>query len=75
MPVVYIFEIVSENINKEIVTELNNFKIAGKVNKDGRPIKYATVKIPTDAYNNNTQVLYVGSVSNNLISRIKQHFG
>lgn len=67
--VVYIFEIVDEEIKSSLLDKIGNFR--SKENKNTR----STAKIPQNAKDNKSNILYVGSVENNIHTRIRQHLG
>ena len=70
---IYIFEL-AQNTNKvELIEKINQFR--SKENKDieGNDARRATAKVPKGIENNNSDVLYVGSILNDVHSRIKAH--
>jgi hypothetical protein len=72
---IYIF-VLEPNTNKAVlVKNINQFR--SKENKDieGNDARRATAKVPKGIENNNSDVLYVGSILNDVHSRIKAHIG
>ena len=72
---IYIFELAPNTNKVELIEKINQFR--SKENKDieGNDARRATAKVPKGIENNNSDVLYVGSILNDVHSRIKAHIG
>ena len=72
---IYIFELAPNTNKSELIEKISHFR--SKENKDieGNDARRATAKVPIGIENNNSDVLYVGSILNDVHSRIKAHIG
>lgn len=73
--VVYIYEIVDNEIKQELLNKLAAFRSADNKDEDGNDMRRSTAKLPTSAKDNDTNILYVGSVKEYVHSRTRQHLG
>lgn len=73
--VVYVYEIVNSEIKQDLLKKLSAYR--SKENKDeaGIDLRRSTAKIPNTAKDNDTNILYVGSVKGCIHSRTRQHLG
>lgn len=73
--VIYLFEIVDPKIKTDLLDSISKFRSIENKADESKDIKRSTAKIPADAKENASNILYVGSVENNIHSRIRQHLG
>lgn len=72
---IYIFEL-APNTNKLVLIEkINKFRSKENIDNEGNDARRATAKVPKGIENNNSNTLYVGSILNDVHSRIKAHIG
>ncbi len=72
---IYIF-VLEPNTNKTVLVEkINQFRSIENKDIEGNDARRATAKVPKGIENNNSDVLYVGSILNDVHSRIKAHIG
>lgn len=74
-PVVYVYEMVDNRIKQELLNNLEAFRSKNNKDKNGNDLRRSTAKIPTSARDNDTNILYVGSVKEYVHSRTRQHLG
>ncbi|HNX08009.1 MAG TPA: hypothetical protein PKL96_10525 [Bacteroidales bacterium] len=74
-PVVYVYEIVDNSIKVELLNNLEAFRSKNNKDENGNDIRRSTAKLPTSARDNDTNILYVGSVKEYVHSRTRQHLG
>jgi len=74
-PIVYIYEIVDNGIKQELLVKLKAFRSKENVDDDGNDLRRSTAKLPSSAKDNDTNILYVGSVQVYVHSRTRQHLG
>lgn len=74
-PIVYVYEIVDNEIKPELLSKLAAFRSIENKDEDGNDLRRSTAKIPMSAYENTTNILYVGSVKEYIHSRTRQHLG
>lgn len=74
-PVVYVYEIVDNKIKQELLKKLEAFRSKDNKDENGNDLRRSTVKLPTSAKDNDTNILYVGSVKEYVHSRTRQHLG
>lgn len=72
---IYIFEL-EPNTNKTFLVEkINQFRSIDNRDHNGNDARRATAKVPKGIEDNESNILYVGSILNNVHSRIKAHIG
>ena len=72
---IYIF-VLEPNTNKTVLVEnINQFRSRENKDIEGNDARRATAKVPKGIENNNSDVLYVGGILNDIHSRIKAHIG
>lgn len=74
-PVVYIFEMQDNTMNPDIITNLAKFRSKENVDELGKSLRRSTAQLPKNAYENNTNILYVGSIKERIHCRVRQHLG
>jgi len=74
-PVIYIYEIVDASIKEELLGKIMIFRSKDNKDEEGKDLRRSTAKIPSTAKNNDTNILYVGSIKNYIHSRTRQHLG
>jgi hypothetical protein len=74
-PVVYIYEIVDNGIKQDLLENLEKFRSKENKDNDGNDLRRSTAKPPSSAKENDTNILYVGSVQKYVHSRTRQHLG
>lgn len=72
---IYIFELEREADKNEILDKLKLFRAIENKDEEGNDLRRATTKIPTTFDDNLSNVLYVGSIKENIHKRIKEHIG
>lgn len=72
---IYIFELASNENKVELIKKINQFRSKENKDNEGNDARRATAKVPKDIETNNSNILYVGSVLNDIHSRIKAHIG
>ncbi len=74
-PVVYIYEIVDKGISFELLKKLETFRSKENMDDEGNDLRRSTAKLPISTKDNNTNILYVGSVKKYIHLRTRQHLG
>jgi hypothetical protein len=72
---IYIFELAPNTNRIELIEKINQFRSKENIDNEGKDARRATAKVPKGIDNNNSNILYVGCILNNLHSRIKAHIG
>lgn len=73
--VIYIYEIVDSKIKTDLLVSISKFRSVENKDNEGNDLRRSTAKVPTNAKDNTSNILYVGSVEKNIQSRIRQHLG
>lgn len=73
--VIYIYEIVDTEIKTDLLESISKFRSIENKDDEGNDLRRSTAKIPTNAKDNTSNILYVGSVEKNIHSRTRQHLG
>lgn len=73
--IVYIYEIVDSEIKQDLLEKLKKFRSKENKDEDGNDLRRSTSKLSNSAKDNNSNILYVGSVKEYLHSRTRQHLG
>jgi len=71
----YIFQLAPNNNKVELIEKIIQFRSKDNIDIDGNDARRATAKVPKGIENNNRNILYVGSILNDIHSRIKAHIG
>ena len=72
---IYIFELAPNTNRIELIEKINQFRSKENIDNEGNDARRATAKVPKGIDNNDSNILYVGSILNNVHSRIKAHIG
>ncbi len=72
---VYIFELAPNTNKSALIEKINLFRSKDNKDEEGNDARRATAKVPKGIENNDSNILYVGSILNNVHSRIKAHIG
>lgn len=73
--IVYVYELVDPNIKKELLNKISTYRSKNNKGEHGNDLPRSTAKIPLTASDNESNVLYVGSVQKYIHSRTRQHLG
>lgn len=73
--IVYIYEIVDNEIKQDLLINLATFRSKENKDEDGNDLRRSTAKLPNSAKDNDTNILYVGSVKEYIHLRTRQHLG
>lgn len=72
---IYIFELAPNTNKSALIEKINKFRSKENIDNEGNDARRATAKVPKGIENNNSNTLYVGSILNDVHSRIKAHIG
>lgn len=72
---IYIFELAPDTNKSILIEKINQFRSKQNIDERGNDIRRATAKVPKGIENNDSNILYVGSILNDIHSRIKAHIG
>lgn len=72
---IYFFELAPNTNKSALIEKINKFRSKENIDNEGNDARRATAKVPKGIENNNSNTLYVGSILNDVHSRIKAHIG